>query len=367
MTDERKGLPSASAAHRYFACPGSWMLENQFPDGPASSDATMGNRIHAVLAGDYVADITQEEKYIIERCEDQAADLIIATFGNYFSTMEVFTEERFWATDPITGEELWSGKPDVVYVHGADALIIDYKTGRGSVEDASKNFQLRCLVSLLHEKFAYNLATITVAIVQPLAGAPSVCKYEFDDIEAAMAEALDLMAKIKTQGQRRVPSDNSCRYCKGKSHCPEARELALALPIKNAPEKITPDAIAATLTTATLVEFLNRTAQAEAVIEACKEEAKKRLADGDTLPGWILKDGAVRETITNTELVASRFMDFATYDQLLPAITINKTKLKDAVKTSTGKKGKELDEILNQLFANATETKQSQPMLVKIK
>jgi len=347
MTDERKGLPSASAAHRYFACPGSWMLENQFPDGPASSDATMGNRIHAALAGDYVADITQEEKYIIERCEDQAHDLVIATFGNYFSTMEVFTEERFWATDPITGEDLWSGKPDVVYVHGADALIIDYKTGRGSVEDASK--------------------TITVAIVQPLAGAPSVCKYEFDDIEAAMAEALDLMAKIKTQGQRRVPSDNSCRYCKGKSHCPEARELALALPIKNAPEKITPDAIAATLTTATLVEFLNRTAQAEAVIEACKEEAKKRLADGDTLPGWILKDGAVRETITNTELVASRFMDFATYDQLLPAITINKTKLKDAVKTSTGKKGKELDEILNQLFANATETKQSQPMLVKIK
>ena len=367
MIDERKGLPSASAAHRYFACPGSWMLENQFPDGPASSDATIGNRIHAALAGDYVADITQEEKYIIERCKDQAHDLVVATFGNDFSKMDVYTEERLWATDCITGEKLWSGKPDVVYVLGNNALIVDYKTGRGLVEDASKNLQLRCLVELVHENFSYEFNTITVAIVQPLAGSPSVCKYEFDDIENATAETLDLMERIKTPGQRRIPSDSSCRYCKGKPYCSEARELAVTGPLANAPEGITPDAIAATLTSSHLAEFLNRTAQAEAVIEACKSEARRRLSEGETVEGWTLKEGSVRESISNSEIVASRFLEIGTYEQLSPAITLNKTKLKDAVKLATATKGRELESKLSALLDGCTESKMSQPMLVKIK
>lgn len=367
MIDERKGLPSASAASRYFACPGSWMLENQFPDGPASSDATMGNRIHAALAGEYVADITQEEKYIIERCKDQANDLVVATFGNDHSTIEITVEERLWSVEDSNGEELWSGKPDVVYVHGDDVLIIDYKTGRGSVENAAENFQLRCLVALVMENYGHALKTITVAIVQPLAGLPSVAKYDCDDIEKALVEVSELMRRIKKRGQRRVPSDGSCRYCKGKPYCPEARELAVTGPLANAPEGITPDAIAATLTSSHLAEFLNRTAQAEAVIEACKSEARRRLTEGEAVEGWTLKDGSVRESISNSEIVASRFLELGTYEQLSPAITLNKTKLKDAVKLATGTKGRELEAKLTALLDGCTESNMSQPMLVKIK
>jgi len=60
---------------------------------------------------------------------------------------------------------------------------------------------------------------------------------------------------------------------KGKPYCSEARELAVAPPVANAPVGTTPDAIAATLTNQTLAAFLDRAAQAEAVIEACRAEA----------------------------------------------------------------------------------------------
>ena len=175
------------------------------------------------------------------------------------------------------------------------------------------------------------------------------------------------MEQIKKLGQPRTPSESACKYCKGKPYCSEARELAVAPPLSNAPESITPDAIATTLTNQTLAAFLDRAAQAEAVIEACRAEARRRLSEGDSIEGWTLKDGSVRESITDSEKVASRFLELGTYEQLSPAITLNKTKLKEAVKVATGTKGRDLESKLDQLLAGCTESKAGQPTLAKIK
>jgi hypothetical protein len=278
----------------------------------------------------------------------------------------VWREKRLWSIDD-RGVKLWSGKPDVIYVVGSAGLIIDYKSGRGAVEDAAENLQLRCLVALLDENFGFTFDRITVAIVQPLAGLPSVAVYESADIRNAIAESADLMEQIQKIGHPRTPSESACKYCKGKPYCQEARELAVAPPLRNAPEGITPDAIAATLTNQTLAAFLDRAAQAEAVIEACRAEARRRLSEGDAIEGWTLKEGSVRESISNSEIVASRFLELGTYEQLSSAITLNKTKLKDALKVATGTKGRDLESKLDQLLAGCTESKTGQPTLTKIK
>jgi hypothetical protein len=278
----------------------------------------------------------------------------------------VWREKRLWSIDD-RGVKLWSGKPDVIYVVGSAGLIIDYKSGRGAVEDAAENLQLRCLVALLDENFGFTFDRITVAIVQPLAGLPSVAVYESADIRNAIAESADLMEQIQKIGHPRTPSESACKYCKGKPYCPEARELAIAPPLSNAPDGITPDAIASTLTNQTLGAFLDRAAQAEAVIEACRSEARRRLSEGDSIEGWTLKEGSVRESISNSEIVASRFLELGTYEQLSSAITLNKTKLKDALKAATETKGKELESKLDQLLAGCTESKTGQPTLTKIK
>lgn len=366
--DERRNLPSASAASRYAACLGSFDLERQVAEVESTADAAIGNRIHAALALETVNDLTTDETWIIDRCREQELELVKATFGDVETNC--FREKRLWSLDK-DGNKLWSGKPDVIYTVSDNGmlygLIIDYKSGRGSVENAAENLQLRCLVALLDESWGFTLDRITVAIIQPLAGPPSVAVYESSDIHSAILESNGLMKEIQKVGQPRTPSESACKYCKGKPYCSEARELAVAPPLADAPAGITPDAIAATLTNQTLAAFLDRAAQAEAVIEACRAEARRRLAEGDAIEGWTLKEGAVRESITNSEMVASRFLELGTYEQLTPAISINKTKLKDAVKTATGFKGQQLTAKLDALLDGCTESKAGQPTLTKIK
>lgn len=366
--DERRNLPSASAASRYAACLGSFNLERQVAEVESTADAAIGNRIHAALALETVNDLTTDETWIIDRCREQELELVKATFGDVETNC--FREKRLWSLDK-DGNKLWSGKPDVIYTaqfRGNQwGLIIDYKSGRGTVENAAENLQLRCLVALLDESWGFTMDRITVAIIQPLAGYPSVAVYESSDIHSAILESNGLMKEIQKVGQPRTPSEAACKYCKGKPYCKEARELAVASPLADAPAGITPDAIAATLTNQTLAAFLDRAAQAEAVIEACRAEARRRLAEGDAIEGWTLKEGAVRESITNSEMVASRFLELGTYEQLAPAITLNKTKLKDAVKTATGFKGQQLTNKLDALLDGCTESKAGQPTLTRIK
>ena len=366
--DERGNLPSASAASRYAACLGSWHLERQVAEIESSGDAATGNRIHSALAMEPVSNLTTEETYIIDRCREQEAELVANTFGG--SETNCFREKRLWSLD-ADGNRLWSGKPDVIYTAEVDGnqwgLIIDYKSGRGAVEDASQNLQLRCLVALLDESWGFTFDRITVAIIQPLAGHASVSSYQHQDIHDAIVESSELMGEIKKLGQPRTPSEAACKYCKGKPYCSEAREMAVTGPLSNAPEGITPDAIASTLTSSHLAQFLNRAAQAEAVIEACKSEARRRLGEGETIEGWTLKDGSTRESITNSEQVASRFLELGTYEQLSTAITLNKTKLKDAIKLATGFKGQQLNAKLDALLDGCTESKVSQPILTRIK
>lgn len=366
MSDERSGLPSASAASRYAACLGSWDLERQVAEVESTGDAAIGNRIHAALALEPVTNLTTDETWIIDRCREQELELVKATFPEATEEPNVWREKRLWSIDD-RGVKLWSGKPDVIYVVGSAGLIIDYKSGRGAVEDAAENLQLRCLVALLDENFGFTFDRITVAIVQPLAGLPSVAVYESQDIRNAIAESADLMEQIQKIGHPRTPSESACKYCKGKPYCSEARELAVAPPLTNAPEGITPDAIAATLTNQTLAAFLDRAAQAEAVIGACRAEARRRLSEGDAIEGWTLKEGSVRESITDSEKVASRFLELGTYEQLSPAITLNKTKLKDALKVATGTKGRDLESKLAALLDGCTESKTGQPTLTKTK
>ena len=369
MSDERSGLPSASAASRYAACLGSYDLERQVAEVESTGDAAIGNRIHAALALEPVSNLTTDETWIIDRCREQELELVKQTFGELETNC--FREKRLWSLTQ-DGERLWSGKPDVIYTANDEGmlygLIIDYKSGRGAVENAAENLQLRCLVALLDESWGFTLDRVTVAIIQPLAGPPSVSVYESSDIHSAIMEANGLMKEIQKVGQPRTPSESGCKYCKGKPYCSEARELAVAPPLNNVPVGTTPDAIAATLTNQTLAAFLDRAAQAEAVIEACRAEARRRLSEGDAIEGWTLKEGAVRETIKDTETVYLRFIEGGgTYEDIMPAITLNKTKLKDALKAATETKGKELESKLDQLLAGCTESKAGQPTLTKIK
>lgn len=365
MSDERHGLPSASSAHRYALCPGSFLLEQSINEPEQSSDdANTGNRIHAALAGEKI-ELSDDELSLAVKCTNQEENLVRDVFGLGMtldsSRFMVIRERRLWAIDDDL-KKGWSGKPDAVYNDATKALVIDYKTGRGSVEQAAGNRQLRALVVLVDAYFG-PFDQITAAIIQPLAGEPSTCVYTRQDIETATAEINGLMKSVKSPGQPRNPSTEACKYCKAKSVCPEAQGV-----VEKLPSVIQRDGMEIVMSPDQIAAFLEKAPLAEAVIESVRGKARRMLQAGESIPGWKLKPGAIRETIVNPELAFARFIEGGgTQQQFVGAISVTKTKFKDAVKAATNKKGRELEGIVESMLEGCTESKVTSPSLVQEK
>jgi len=360
MSDERHGLPSASSAHRYALCPGSFLLEQsiQQPD-VSGADAQIGNRIHGYLAGEGIA-LNEEETRIATDCRLQEVELAKAVFP-FQENLQRMREKRLWDYDANFNLS-WSGKPDVVYHDESRALVIDYKTGRGEVQHATGNVQLRALAVLVNISRG-PFTEITVAIIQPLAGEPTTCTYGAKDLIRAESEISQLMIDIRNPGQPRNPSTEACKYCKAKEVCPEARGV-----VQKLPALVPRDGVEILMTPEQIAEFLEKAPLAEAVIEAVRGKARRMIDAGQTVPGWKLKPGAARESITNPELTFARFMDAGgTQAQFVGAISITKTKLIAAVKSATGKKGQDLAGFVEIMLEGCTETKSTAPSLVKEK
>jgi hypothetical protein len=360
MSDERHGLPSASSAHRYALCPGSFLLEQsiQQPD-VSGADAQIGNRIHGYLAGEGIS-LNEEETRIATDSRLQEIELVKAVFP-FQDRLQIMREKRLWEYDADFNKS-WSGKPDVIYHDGERALIIDYKTGRGEVQHATGNVQLRALAVLAYTTSG-PYQEVTVAIIQPLAGDPTTCTYNALDLVRALSEMSKLMEDIRKPGQPRNPSTEACKYCKAKEVCPEAQGI-----VEKLPALVSRNSCEIVMSPEQIAEFLAVAPLAEAVIEAVRGKARRMLEAKQEIPGWRLKPGAIRETITNPELAFSRFLDAGgTQAQFVAAITVAKTKFKDAVKAATGKKGRDLDGFVEIMLEGCTEAKATAPSLVQDK
>lgn len=354
MSDERQNKPSASSMERYQLCPGSWNAERGIAE-ETSHDAETGNRIHAALAGETVTPpLTDDEERTMEACRSQATSLLDTLLPH---RDEMHLERRYW----WNGE--WSGKPDVVAIDTLQghAVVIDYKTGRGDVTEAAGNMQLRALAVLVSAE--HWPERVTVAIVQPLAGAVSVCEYGPDELMKAHEEVAGIVSAIHWPEATRRPSSKACKYCKAKATCREA--LALA---ESAPLAVSRDGRELVISPDRIAEFLGHVPAIEAVVEAVKAKARRMLEAGETVPGYTLKPGAERETITDPTTVFNRAAAAGVNSEAFMAcVSVTKGKLKDAVKAATGEKGRTLDARMESILAGCTETKAAAPSLAKVK
>lgn len=341
---------------RYQLCPGSWNAERGIAE-ETSHDAETGNRIHAALAGETVTPpLTDDEERTMEACRSQATSLLDTLLPH---RDEMHLERRYW----WNGE--WSGKPDVVAIDTLQghAVVIDYKTGRGDVTEAAGNMQLRALAVLVSAE--HWPERVTVAIVQPLAGAVSVCEYGPDELMKAHEEVAGIVSAIHWPEATRRPSSKACKYCKAKGteRCPESIAAVESLPME-----VSRDGREIVLTPERLSELLEKLPMVEKVIEAIRGKARRMLEAGETVPGYTLKPGVERETITDLTTVYNRAVAAGVNSEAFMAcVSVTKTKLKDVVKAATGEKGKALDARMETILAGCTETKAAAPSLAKIK
>ena len=165
--EERLGWTSASNALADSLCQGRHLAQKGLPEPVKDkSDAEFGIKVHKALELDDPRMLSSAELDAYEECKYVER----AALKKYFGRTDIkhsTTEHRLWMDIEHHGNVLWhSGRLDKWFRHHDRALIVEYKTLRGEVEDSTTNMQLRDQAVLLN----YNerlLSEIAVTVAQP--------------------------------------------------------------------------------------------------------------------------------------------------------------------------------------------------------
>jgi len=366
--DERKGCTSASNAEADSLCPGRHLAQRGLQD-QTSKDAAYGTVLHDALCTNNPTGLDADQSAVFDACKTIEENMVNRCFGEQMAETpnikpKAFREQRYWVKVG-QGGNLYehSGKPDVVYRMGPYALVLDYKTLFGDITHSPKNMQLRDLAVLVRGHFM--VQAVAVAIIQPnVTMEPELCVYDTNQLKQAEVEMFQRVVASNNPNSERKAGEKQCRYCLAKMHCSEYQRWAgTSVPAMGTLMEVpviqwTPEQRAI---------FCQRKSIARDWIDRCEQEIKALLEkDPTAVPGWKLKPGAIKETITNPQEVFDRLQKLGgNLSQFLACIDVGKTKLKDVVKTCTRKKGKALEKEMDDLISGCSVTSQNRPSLTE--
>lgn len=317
MSDIRRDHTSASGASRDAACPGAHRLQQGIPEPPSSDEANSGKRIHLALKNSgniaLLSSLTTKEREIFDACRAIEKAVVLNWFGPDHPPMKVYREERIWVKFYGPDKSIYehSGEPDVIYHSGAKALIADYKTGIGEVEDSSSNLQLRDLVCLFRGdqmRQGQVIVECATVVIQPLVTQdPVVCSYKEPDIDRAAKEMMDRVIQSNSPNAQRFPG-NHCRYCRGAltNKCLEHQRWSSAtLPTFRGIMEIAVDQ----WTPEQRQIFCERHQMAKEWLQNTWEALCQGAAtDPNFIPGWGLGNPTVQQPITDIPELVNRIV-----------------------------------------------------------
>jgi len=349
---DRGKKPSVSSLARYAACPGSWRLEKDLPEGETSEDAARGIRIHHALAEGKIDLLTDdEERDIACRCVGQY-DYILASLADFISgDQKYLVESRMWY------KKDWSGQVDRIhFTNPSSALVVDWKTGRVGTDSAETNLQLRGYAVLVKNHFPH-LTEIRVAMIQPLAGNPTMVCYTEEDLKMAENEIQTIFLRLEDPEAELNPTPEGCKYCKAKSICPALRDQTLKL------AQVSEKAIVSELSNRDISYYLKASKPVESFISELEKEAKKRLSEGQEIEGCELTPGRMTRDVTDAQAVFGRIGDKITTEAFVECCKLSLPSLEKAYATATGLRAKEAKDELRQTLSGLIEETTGNPIL----
>jgi len=226
----------------------------------------------------------------------------------------------------------WSGQPDLL-VLDTRAVVVDYKSGWGYVDEAPDNAQMRVyavLAALDHFRPA-----VECVIVTPR-GLHSRVEYRAEDLLAAHRELCAVRDSALNADAPRIPCPDACKWCPafGKVSCPEtcqALERAGSTMPAVSLESLAP-------------EQIGSAAQAWAIVrkrgEQLEEELRHRLEKGQDIPGARLKAGGVTTSIPDAQAAYNLVPDIP-QEVFVKACTLSLNKLADGVYSKNAQDGEQ--------------------------
>ena len=307
---------SASAAHRWMACPGSVVLSAGLPD-TTSKYAEEGTQAHALLEvclrdgtnillnGGLPDDMIDAVRVAYGNIREMTAgaDLLLAeTRVNYANYLGVPEDDGF-------------GTADVIAIASDELQVHDLKTGRGVEVDADDNEQMKLygLGALNAYEDVADLSTVRLVIHQPrIKQAPSEWTISVADLKAwgnstarsaaaSVINAEKLRPELGDAGQWGEtflrPGEDQCRFCKAKATCPALRQAVSSVVFESAPataDEFNDEAassINGDVDEVWLAACMSKADLIEDWLKAVRAEVERRLLAGQAVPGYKLVQG----------------------------------------------------------------------------
>ena len=344
---ERGTAPSCSSFARYAQCLGSYQIAALVPEPPSSAVAELGTAVHAALAGEQVT-LTDEGEMLSGLCR-KALDALHVELA--VTNPQTHLERRLW----WDGE--YSGQADRIDVWNDMALVVDYKTGRGDVDPAERNMQLRGLAVLVKRNYP-EVKTVFAAIIAPMSIGTTATMYDEGSLSVAAQEILLLIEAVKAKNAPRRPSPEACKYCRAKSICPEIKQDAMTLVETDKLLAVSDEAMG---------EWLVRADYIEDMCMALRTEAKNRLKNGATIPGWRIGAGRKSRSIKDASAAYQLLADSMSAEEFAGCCKVSVPSLEKAYAKVKGLKGKEAKEVFDGAVAPVMELTESLGALERIK
>lgn len=329
---------SASASHRWLACPPSAKLCANILD-QASEYAQQGTDCHELCAylvekalGRDVIDPTENLTYYdaeMQNCAEEYRNYIleqIEASKEFCKDPQVMIEQRL---DFSRWVENGFGTGDCVIVADEVLQIIDYKHGLGILVSAGDdehggNSQMMCYALGALEVFGdiYDINQIKMTIFQPRRDNISTYTISKEDLLKWADEVLAPTAQLAYIGKGEFNAGDHCTFCKVKATCRKRAEYNLELAKYDFE-------MPATLDDTEIAAILEKVDEMISWGNDIKDYALQQAQSGVHFEGWKIVEGRSNRKYTDENAVADTVKDagFDPYEKKLLGITAMSTLL----------------------------------------
>ena len=329
---------SASASHRWLACPPSAKLCANILD-QASEYAQQGTDCHELCAylvekalGRDVIDPTENLTYYdaeMQNCAEEYRNYVleqVEASKEFCKDPQVMIEQRL---DFSRWVENGFGTGDCVIVADEILQIIDYKHGLGILVSAGDdkhggNSQMMCYALGALEVFGdiYDINQIKMTIFQPRRDNISTYTINKEDLLKWADEVLAPTAQLAYVGKGEFNAGDHCTFCKVKATCRKRAEYNLELAKYDFE-------MPATLDDTEIAAILEKVDEMISWGNDIKDYALQQAQSGVHFEGWKIVEGRSNRKYTDENAVADTVKDagFDPYEKKLLGITAMSTLL----------------------------------------
>lgn len=323
---------SASASHRWLACPPSAKLCAEVPD-EESPYARQGTDAHELCQYLVEKELGRDVTNPTQNLEFYDAEMQESAEGYCSFVMEQIAKSKEHCPDPLVCVEQkldyskWVqdgfGTGDCVIVADDTLHIIDMKYGVGvlvsaSGEDGTGNSQLKCYALGALDTFGdlYDIRRIKLSIYQPRRENTDTFEMSVEELLKWADEVLSPRAKLAYEGNGEFSAGEHCRFCRIKATCRKRAAYSLELAKYEFAE-------APSLTSEEIAAILPQIDTLVSWADDIKAYALERALSGTSYPGFKLVEGRSVRKYTDEaaviDVVAAE--GFAPFEKKLLGIT----------------------------------------------